>query len=320
MSPALQRTFVEELFFDLLKIYGSQEAASGNGDYSGAFAAISKLFPGANPAAGHANPYQGDIDLYFSRIYTEQGGNITLLAPGGEIDVGLALAPASFGINKSPDQLGIVAQTTGDVSTFTYGDLQVDQSRLFAANGGDIIVWSTDGNIDAGAGAKTSISAPEVNIAYDTNGQPTTTLRAAIAGSGIEALSATPDVKPGSVYLFAPRGVVNAGDAGIVAGNLTVAATAVLGTNNITVSGTSVGVPLAPPPLGANFAGASSTAAAAANAAENFNASNSGASNTPVADAAIGWLDVFVTGLGEENCKPDDTECLKHEGTRARPQ
>jgi hypothetical protein len=320
MSLGLQRTYVEELFFELLQIYGSKEAASGNGDFSGAFAAISSLFPGANPAAGQTNPYQGNIDLYFSQIYTEQGGNISLLAPGGGIDAGLALAPASFGINKLPDQLGIVAATTGNVSTFTYGDLQIDQSRLFAADGGDIIVWSTDGNIDAGAGAKTSISAPEVNIAYDSNGQPTTTLRAAIAGSGIQALSATPGVSPGNVYLFAPRGVVNAGDAGIVAGNLTVAATAVIGANNITVSGTSVGVPLAPPALGANFAGASSTAGATANAAENFNASGATASNTPVADAAIGWLDVFVTGLGEENCKPDDMECLKHEATQARPQ
>ena len=247
MSPGLQRTYVEELFFELLQYYGSKEAASGNGDFSGAFAAISKLFPGANPAAGQTNPYQGNIDLYFSQIYTEQGGNISLLAPGGEIDAGLALAPASFGINKLPDQLGIVAATTGDVSTFTYGDLQIDQSRLFAADGGDITVWSTDGNIDAGAGAKTSISAPEVNIVYDSNGQPTTSLRAAIAGSGIEALAATPGVSPGNVYLFAPRGVVNAGDAGIVAGNLTVAATAVIGANNITVSGTSVGVPSRPP-------------------------------------------------------------------------
>jgi filamentous hemagglutinin len=320
MSPGLQRTYVEELFFELLQYYGSKEAASGNGDFSGAFAAISKLFPGANPAAGQTNPYQGNIELYFSQIYTEQGGNISLLAPGGEIDAGLALAPQSFGIDKQPDQLGIVAATTGNVSTFTYGDLQVDQSRLFAADGGAITVWSTDGNIDAGAGAKTSISAPEVNIAYDSNGQPTTSLRAAIAGSGIEALAATPGVSPGDVYLFAPRGVVNAGDAGIVAGNLTVAATAVIGANNITVSGTSVGVPLAPPALGANFAGASSTAGASANAAENFNASAATASNTPVADAAIGWLDVFVTGLGEENCKPDDMECLKHEGTQARPQ
>jgi filamentous hemagglutinin family protein len=321
MTPQLERTFVEELFFDLLRIYGSEEAATGNGNYTGAFAAISALFPGANPnlAKGQTNPYGGDIDLYFSRIYTEQGGNISLFAPGGGIDVGLALAPASFGIDKAPDQLGIVAQTSGDVEAFSYGDFQVNQSRVFAADGGDILVWSTEGNIDAGRGAKTAISAPALNIAYDANGQPTVSLRAAIAGSGIQALTATPGISPGNVYLFAPHGVVNADDAGIVAGNLTVAATAVLGANNITVSGTSVGVPpLAPPALGATFAGASSTAGAASNVAESFNGANAGAGATPVADAAIGWLDVFVTGLGEEDCKPDDIECLKRQSIHAR--
>jgi filamentous hemagglutinin family protein len=316
MEPGLQRVFVEQVFFDLLRIYGSKEAASGNGDYSGAFAAISKLFPGANPAKGQANPYGGSISLYFSRVYTQQGGNISLLAPGGDINVGLALAPTSFGIDKSPDQLGIVAQTTGTLDAFSYSDFEVNQSRVFAADGGDILVWSTDGNIDAGRGAKTAISAPALSIEYDANGEALVNLRAAIAGSGIQALTATPGVPAGNVYLFAPHGVVNANDAGIVAGNLTVAATAVLGTNNISVSGTSVGVPVTVTGLGAAFAGASSTAAATSNVAESLNAAGS-QSSTPVADAAINWLDVFVTGLGEENCKPDDMECLKRQAVGA---
>jgi hypothetical protein len=315
MTPQLQRSFVEELFFALLQTYGSQEAASGNGDFSGAFAAISALFPGANPnlAQGQTNPYVGNIDLYFSQIYTDQGGNISLLAPGGEVDVGLALAPSSFGISKQPDQLGIVAETTGNVNSFSYSDFQVNQSRVFAGDGGDILVWSTEGNIDAGRGAKTSISAPLVNIVYDANGQPAVTLRAAVTGSGIQALAATPGVNPGNVFLFAPHGVVNADDAGIVAGNLTVAATAVLGASNITVSGTSVGVPVTVTGLGAAFAGASSTAGATSNVAENFNGASGANASTPVADAAIDWLEVFVTGLGEDNCKPDDADCLRHE-------
>jgi filamentous hemagglutinin family protein len=315
MNSQLQRSFVEQLFFDLLRYYGRKEASSGNGDFSGAFAAIQTLFPGANPSAGQSNPYAGNIDLYFSRIYTQQGGGISLLAPGGNIDVGLALAPASFGINKAPDQLGIVAQTSGDVNAFTYSDFQVNQSRVFAADGGDILVWTTDGNIDAGRGAKTAISAPSLNIAYDTNGQPTVTLRAAIAGSGIQALAASPGVSPGDVDLFAPHGVVNADDAGIVAGNLTVAATAVLGTGNITVSGTSVGVPVVVTGLGAAVAGAASAAGATANQAQAVGgqATGAAASSTPAADAAISWLQVFITGLGEENCKPDDVQCLQRQ-------
>ena len=110
-----------------------------------------------------------------------------------------------------------MAQTSGDVDAFSYSDFEVNQSRVFAADGGNILVWATEGNIDAGRGAKTSISAPALNIAYDPNGQPAVTLRAAVAGSGIQALAASKGVLPGDVDLFAPHGVVNANDAGIVA-------------------------------------------------------------------------------------------------------
>ena len=316
LNADVQRVFVESVFFDVLRTNGRAEAASGNGNFTAAFDAIQTLFPGANPnlGQGESNPYSGNIDLYFSRIYTQQGGNISLLAPGGGINVGLALAPSSFGISKSPGELGIVAQTSGDVNAFTYNDFQVNQSRVFAADGGSILVWSTDGNIDAGRGAKTAISAPALNIVYDPNGQPAVTLRAAIAGSGIQALAATPGVSPGNVDLFAPHGIVNANDAGIVAGNLTIAATAVLGANNITVSGTSVGVPVTVTGLGASVAGAAAAVGGAGNVAESGAAAHGQSQSiTPAADNAINWLDVFVTGLGEDDCKPDDLECLKRQ-------
>ena len=317
MRTDLQRAFVESVFFDILRTTGRAAAASGNGNFSAAFAAIQNLFPGANPAAGQTNPYTGNINLYFSRIYSEQGGNVSLLAPGGDINVGLAIAPAAFSLNKQASDLGIVARTTGDVNAFSYNDFQVNQSRVFAADGGNILVWSTDGNIDAGRGAKTAISAPALNIAYDPNGQPAVTLRAAIAGSGIQALAATPGVSPGNVDLFAPHGVVNANDAGIVAGNLTIAATAVLGANNITVTGTSVGVPVVVTGAGASVAGAAATVGSAANVAESgAGSAGAGTSNTPAADTAISWLDVFVTGLGADNCKPDDLECLKRQNAQ----
>ena len=316
LGPDQQRSFAESVFFGVLRTNGRAEAASGDGNFAAAFAAIQSLFPGANPdlGAGQSNPYSGNIDLYFSRIYTEQGGGISLFAPGGGINVGLALAPASFGISKQPGDLGIVAQTSGDVNAFTYRDFQVNQSRVFAADGGNILVWSTDGNIDAGRGAKTAISAPALNVVYDPNGQPAVTLRAAIAGSGIQALAASPGVVPGNVDLFAPHGVVNANDAGIVAGNLTIAATAVLGANNITVTGTSVGVPVVVTGAGASVAGAAATVGSAANVAQSgAGSAGAGASTTPAADTAISWLDVFVTGLGVDDCKPDDLECLKRQ-------
>ncbi len=323
LTPQLQRTFLEGLFFDLLRQYGrlaSASSSSGVGDLSGAYAAISTLFPGANPdlAAGQSNPYSGNIELYFSRIYTEQGGNIDLMAPGGEINVGLALAPTSFGINKAPDQLGIVAQTTGDVNALAYKDFLVNQSRVFAADGGNILIWSTEGNIDAGRGAKTAISAPALNIAYDDNGQPTVTLRAAIAGSGIQALAATPGVDAGSVDLYAPHGVINANDAGIAGGNLFVVTPVPFTCSNCSISGKSTGVEVPVTGVGAAYAGASNSAGANSAVAEGLNAANSSVGNGSVADAAINWLEVFVTGLGEENCRSDDIECLKRQPSGSR--
>lgn len=318
MNGQLQLTFIDQVFLALLDTYGREAADTGNNaDYAGAYAAIEKLFPGANPnlAAGQTNPYSGDIDLYFSQIYTEAGGNVSLLAPGGSIEVGLPTATAGFsGLTKSPDQLGVVAETTGNVSAFSYGDFDVNFSRVFAADGGNILVWSTEGNIDAGRGAKTAVSAPLPNIVYDDNGQPTVTFRASLGGSGIQALAASPGVGPGNVDLFAPHGVVNASDAGISGGNITIGATAVLGANNITATGTEVGVPVVATGLGANVVGASSSAAGAVASSSTTVAQNQQSEpNTPEADNALSWLDVFVLGFGEKTCAADDTACLKAE-------
>jgi hypothetical protein len=206
-------------------------------------------------------------------------------------------------------------QSAGDVNALAYNDFQVNESRTFAADGGNILVWSTRGDIDAGRGAKTAVSAPPPEITPDANGGVKVTFKEALSGSGIQTLATSADRKPGDVDLFAPRGVVNAGDAGIVAGNLTVAATAVLGANNIQVSGTSVGVPVETSGLGASLASASSVASGASNEALSSTDSNerNRPSQAPLAESALGWLDVFVEGFGEETCKPSDVECLKRQ-------
>ena len=49
----------------------------------------------------------------------------------------------------------------------------------------------------------------------------------------------------GDAYIFAPKGVIDAGEAGISASNVILGATAVLNAQNIEVTGVSVGVPVA---------------------------------------------------------------------------
>jgi hypothetical protein len=316
LSPQLQDLFIDQVVFAEIDTQATKAVSSGTNNYSAAFAALTTLFPSANPVvpAGQSTRY-GDIELYFSRIYTLSGGSISLLAPGGEINVGLAQPPDAFGFTKSPDQLGIVAEGVGDVNALAYKDFQVNESRVFAADGGNILVWSTDGNIDAGRGSKTAVSVPPPTITVNQNGQLVVTVLPLLTGSGIQAHATTAGKTPGTVSLFAPQGVVNANDAGIVAGNIVLGATAILGVNNISFSGTALGLPPPIPALGATLAGATSTAAGASSAAQNafMDSSRSSESKAPLADSALGWIDVFIIGLGEEVCKADDAACLQRE-------
>jgi filamentous hemagglutinin len=319
MTSQQQRTFVEQIFFYLLQTYGTEAVKSGNNaDYAGAYAAVQTLFENDNSTSSTSNAYLangGDISLYFSQIYTDDGGNISLLAPGGGVNAGLAVAPTSYGLTKSPQDLGIVAEGTGTIDSFSYGDFEVNESRVFAADAGDILVWSQQGNIDAGRGSKTSLSAAAPTVTYDTNGFATVNYTPPTTGSGIQALADTPGLSPGTVYLFAPHGVVNAGEAGIVAGNLVVGATQVLGTNNISVSGTTIGVPTTVTGLGTLALSGSAAAAGATTSAQSGVAQNSqsGQQQAPQAAAELRWLDVFVLGFGEQTCSASDLECLKRQ-------
>ena len=312
LDEPLRVAFAEQIFFAELRASGREAAQPGelNDDFTRGFDALTTLFPGANPAVedGEVNAYAGDVRLFFSRVYTLDGGSIRILVPGGQINAGLATPPVSFGIEKSASQLGIVAQRFGDIQGFSFGDFAVNESRVFAADGGDILIWSTRGDIDAGRGAKTAISAPPPVITIDpVTGATTTQFPAALTGSGIQTLATSPGTEPGNVDLFAPRGVVNAGDAGIVAGNLTIAAVAVLGADNIQVSGISVGVPTQSVPT-AGLGNASAVASSAQNTAQAAAVPQGSdeESSTPLADQALGFLDVFILGFGD--CNPETGE------------
>ncbi|MDY6947336.1 MAG: filamentous hemagglutinin family protein [Pseudomonadota bacterium] len=310
-----QRVFLQRVLLTEVRA-SAEEAASADrkDDYSRGFDALETLFPGSTAADN--NPYRGDISLFFSRINTLDGGDISLLTPGGGVNVGLAAETLRrFGIDKTPGDLGVVTRRGGQVGIVTDGDVQVNESRIFAINDSDIVVWSSNGDIDAGRGAKTAISAPTSTVTYDLDGHAFVRYDAALSGSGIQARTTTSDFERGAVVLAAPRGIVNASDAGIVAGDLTIAATAVLGADNISVSGLAVGVPVDTGGLGASLAGVAASASSASKAAST--AVDDGDSRdqpaASIAEAALSWLDVFVIGLGEEGCKQDDLECLKRQ-------
>jgi hypothetical protein len=220
-------------------------------------------------AAGDAQQrYAGDVNLFFSQIKTEQGGNIEMRVPGGQVNAGLA-SPGNLA--KPSSDLGIVTVRGGSIQTAVLGDFQVNQSRVFTLGGGDIRLWSSFGNIDAGKGAKTASATPPPQIII-RDGKFVLDTSRSVEGSGIGVLLSREGVEPGNVDLIATLGIVDAGDAGIrSAGNLNIVANFVANALNIQVSGTQSGAQVQ---AGPNMAAAgatntdSQTSSAVARAAE----------------------------------------------------
>lgn len=233
IDAALMDEHVLDNFF--AELLASAEESSADKDYSRGEAAIVDLFPTGTEDAPLT--YEGDISLFFSQLKTEQGGDIQMLAPGGGVNAGLA---SVTGFDREAADLGIMTVQGGDIQAFTQDDFQVNSSRVFTISGGDILLWSAEGNIDAGKGAKTASATPPPQLRIDKNGNFVLDVSQSISGSGIGALSEGSDV-----VLIAPTGEVNAGDAGIRAGgNLTIGADRVVGADNIQVGGISTGVPI----------------------------------------------------------------------------
>ena len=286
---------VFDAFFAELRANGRAAAASRAQDYTRGDKAISALLP--------RKDYVGDLDLYFSQIFTLAGGNIDLMVPGGNINVGLATPPSTFGISKQPAQLGVVTEGLGDVRAYLQGNFDVNESRVFAADGGDILVWSNLGDIDAGRGARSALSVPANGFQFDREGRVTVSVPPPIQGSGIRALTTTPGRAFGSVDLVTPRGVVNASEAGIEsAGNITIAAVEVLGAENIKAGGASVGVPVANiGAIGASVSGAAGAANAASKAASDSaaGATRDGAGGSTVGSSDVPIISVEFLGFGD---------------------
>ncbi|WP_266157144.1 filamentous haemagglutinin family protein [Dyella silvatica] len=260
----VQRMFVQQELFKILAIVGADYNKLGSPyyqQYARGYAALGTLFPaslgytangsgqgGINGAAKTVDT--GDLDIRSSTIQTQQGGNISILGPGGQALLGSASAPPVItddqgNVLAGPNSMGVLTLEQGHVNMFTDRSVLLAQSRIFTEQGGDLVIWSSNGDINAGQGAKTTAEIPPPTYLCTVDAWCRIDARGQVSGAGIATLQSVPGAAVGSVYLVAPRGTVDAGDAGIrVSGNLVVAAAQVANADNIQVQGEKIGVPV----------------------------------------------------------------------------
>ncbi|MGJ7543083.1 filamentous haemagglutinin family protein [Variovorax sp. LT1R16] len=259
--PALaQEMFARRVFQQELREAGRNQNtpdAKGepvHGGYNRGYAAIETLFPGSD--------WKGSVLADSMTLRTMRGGDIDVLAPGGHLQAAsLTRIPAAGE--------GIVTLAGGHIGLFADDSVVVNRSRILAfvpeatQRGSDMIIWSSNGDVDAGRGAKTVRVPSKPIVKTDVDGVTVVTERSDMSGSGIGT------VGDGDVDLMAPKGTINAGDAGIrFAGNLNLAALHVLNVDNIEGEGDITGLPvIAAVNIGA-LTNASAAAAQAATAAQ----------------------------------------------------
>ena len=290
-SAEEQSRLALEVFYLVLRNAGrdfNDPKSDGYRQYDAGLKAIKTLFP-------ESIDWNGEILTQSRDIRTRNGGNIDIIAPGG----GLTMAETSIGNPLAPP--GIITESGGRISISSEDSVSIGIGRIFTLRGGDIVIWSSKGDIAAGSSSRTVQSAPPTRVVVDPQSASVETDLAGLAtGGGIGVLATVAGVDPGDVDLIAPSGVIDAGDAGIrVSGNINLAAVSVVNAGNIAAGGKSTGTPsvAATGPSISTVTSASNTGAATSNAAVAQNTPNS-AETQPLPEVSLSIFTVEVIGYG----------------------
>jgi filamentous hemagglutinin family protein len=242
LPRARQEQFLlQQVYFPELKQAGieySDQASSRFQSYQRGDGAVARLFAATDGGAG------GSVILDGKPLQTEALANISIAAPHGRVAVGSETFDTSRSLST-----GIVTRRGGDISIMADANIDLFTSRVFTLQGGDVTMWTANGSITAGSGSKTAVFDVPLSYRMSPEGVVTINVFGLQTGSGIGVLDALQGSDAGrkrsQAVLVAPRGEVNAGDAGIrVTGDLIIAASVVVGVDNIQVTGgTSRGVP-----------------------------------------------------------------------------
>jgi hypothetical protein len=225
------------------------------------------------PAGASTTVETGDLDLRLATIQTEEGGDIAILGPGGRVVAGSTVStsvqasrrnyaggdlysglgysglsttgmvlgvPDPASISQIPAGYeGVLTLRGGDIESFTDGDFLLNQSRAFTEEGGDVVLWSSNADVNAGQGPRTTADVPPLVVTFDQDAYSTVSTTAAVSGAGIGAFGTDDEGLSPDVFLIAPRGTVDAGDAGVrSSGNVFVAAYQVANADAIQAQGT----------------------------------------------------------------------------------
>jgi hypothetical protein len=179
------------------------------------------VWPGSTPVLRH----EGALEMTQSAVITRRGGDISLVNPGGGINVGLKVS----GSSSLPK--GVIALGGGDVFGYARDDFQVNTQRVFIVGSGDMNIWSSRGDIDSGRGANTAIGAPPLAPRRSVDGVvfeiPATT-----TGSGLGIVADISGTARGTIGLYPAFGEILALDAFIRAPSIVLAGS-VKGADNL---------------------------------------------------------------------------------------
>ncbi|AEF99359.1 filamentous haemagglutinin family protein [Methylomonas methanica] len=244
-------------------------------------------------ASGRQRPVLGGLALFMSTAQTQDGGDVNVFTPNGGVNVGLTVADIGLDPKPEAESLGLIAKKQGNINVLVRDDIEVNVQRIYAVQG-DVLAGSTEGDVDAGRAAKTDLASPSLKVSSDQSGLPLLEVAPVFAGGGIKAPA-------GIGTLFALRGTINAGEAGVGANGLFFATPVLQNGDNVDVgSGGGVGVPAASTgSVAAGLSGVSNVAAAVSKSLDESANMGKDVSDGLSKAAALGLLSIDLLGFGE---------------------
>lgn len=159
----------------------------------------------------------GNLDMFSTKIASLNGGDIFVYADGS-VNAG----SRDFTVGDSAAR-GIFTSGLSDVTVIARGNVNVNGSRIAAYDGGDVLVRSLEGDVDAGTGGGGAATVEKIYV--DPTTRAIRTYAPTIPGSGILATTFPPSLDPafprsqntvGDILVETPRGDIIASSGGIV--------------------------------------------------------------------------------------------------------